>query len=171
MTTVMEKKDIDFKIEIGTKEPKQWSEREITQLKDEAKKNAKKRTPEQRLKNELMTLQFEMEKYLTDNTSTPRRLTLEKVVSNYLGILNFPFRKFALHLDTTDGNLRKYLSGERKFNTDLAMKFGHFFHTSPELWLHLQLKNELSHLKREKKQVKHYEKYDYRKALGITKYR
>lgn len=166
MATVKEKKDIDFKIEIGTKEPRQWSEREIEELKRQAKENAKKRSPEQKLRNELMALQFEMEEYLSNKTSS-KPLSLEEIVTDYLGILNIPFRKFAIVLDTTDGNLKKYLSGERRFNTDLAMKFGHFFHTSPELWLHLQLKNELSQLQKEKKQVRRYEKYDYRKVVSI----
>lgn len=167
MAIVKERKVADFKIEIGSKEPKKWSEEEIAQLKAQAKANAKDRTGEQKIKNELMALQYEMEEYVTNNVAPVKLLTLEKVVDEYLDILNIPFRKFAICLETTDGNLKKYLSGERKFNTDLAMKFGYFFHTEPELWLHLQLKNELFQLKNEKRKVKQYAKYDYKKAVSL----
>jgi addiction module HigA family antidote len=68
----------------------------------------------------------------------------------YLEALNLTFKRFAIYVDTTDGNLKKYVSGVRKFNTDLALKFGHFFHTSPDLWLNVQIKNELASLKKEK---------------------
>ena len=116
------------------------------------------------IQTRLMSLRFEIEEYLNDNPS--KLLTLESVVSNFLIVLNLPFRKFAMFLDTTDSNLKKYVTGERKFNIDLALKFGHFFHTSPELWLKLQLKNELIELNN-KKETKQYAKYDYRKVIGV----
>ena len=109
-----------------------------------------------------MALQYEIEANVNDNQSKP--LTIEDVLRDYLDILNMPFRKFAYYLDSTDSNLRKYITGERKFNNDLALKFSHFFHTTPELWLKLQLKNELFELKLSK-EVKKYKKYDYRKVL------
>ncbi|MGV8830319.1 MAG: helix-turn-helix transcriptional regulator, partial [Breznakibacter sp.] len=83
-----------------------------------------------------------------------------------LEVLNLPFRKFAICLDTTDSNLKKYVMGERKFNKDLALKFSHFFHTPADLWLKLQLKNELFDLKK-KKETKLKEKNDYRKVKGM----
>ena len=164
MTTIKDKTPIKLKLEIGTNKPKQWTESEIARLKTFANDNAKRRSDEQKTYNRLMSLRYEIEEYLNDNPS--KLLTLENVVSNYLIVLNLPFRKFAIYLDTTDSNLKKYVTGERKFNKDLALKFGHFFHTSPELWLKLQLKNELIELKN-KKETKQYEKYDYRKAIGV----
>ncbi|MEJ0105516.1 MAG: transcriptional regulator [Bacteroidota bacterium] len=165
---VKNKKDVDFTIEIGAPEPKHWTEKDLAELKAQAKENAGKRTTDQILKNELMALRYEMEDYIAGNDVTDKTMTLDNVVSAYLAILNLSFRRFAICLGTTDGNLKKYLSGERKFNKDLAMRFGNFFHTSPEIWLYLQLKNELSELKKEKRKIKQYEKYDYRKALKIA---
>jgi antitoxin HigA-1 len=164
MTTVKDKNAIKLKVEIGSNKPKQWTESEVARLKIFAKDNAKRRTDEQKINNKLMALRYEIEEYLNDNRSKP--LTLEDVVRNYLSVLNLPFRKFAISLDTTDSNLKKYVTGERKFNKDLALKFSHFFHTPAELWLKLQLKNELFELKN-KKETKQYNKYDYRKVVGI----
>ena len=84
----------------------------------------------------------------------------------YLEILNITFRKFATSIDTTDSNLKKYLSGERKFSTDLAFKFSNFFHTTPDLWISIDVKNELINLKAQKKQIGKYRKYDYEKILA-----
>ena len=46
------------------------------------------------------------------------------------------------------------------------MKFGNFFHTNPELWLRLYLKNEFIQLNAAKKDQK-YAKYDYEKQLEL----
>ena len=159
------KKNIDFKVEIGTNHSKQWTDKEISELKSFVKENAKQRSEEQKIKNELMAIRYEIEDYINDNDAKP--LSIEKVVLDCLNVLNLSFRKFAINLDTTDSNLKKYLSGERKFNADLAMKFSYFFHTSAELWLRLQLKNELLEIKKGKKQVKNYERYDYRNVISI----
>jgi len=70
-------------------------------------------------------------------------------------------------IDTTDANLKKYLSGERKFSHDLAFKFSNFFHTTPDLWLKVNIKNELLILKKEKKQATKYKKYDYEKVFAL----
>ena len=34
--------------------------------------------------------------------------------------------------------LLKILNGQRSVTGDTALRFGHFFHTSPEFWLNLQ---------------------------------
>lgn len=165
MKTVKDKDGIKMKVEIGSNEPKHWNEAQIGRLKTFAKNNAKQRSEEQKINNKLMALRFEIEEHLNDNSSKP--LTIEHVLLNYLEVLNLPFRKFAICLDTTDSNLKKYLKGERKFNNDLVLKFSHFFHTPPDLWLKLQLKNELFEL-RKKKVTKQYEKFDYRKVKGMV---
>lgn len=162
------KKHIDFAIEIGTNEPKKWSKEELQKIKSQAKTNAQQRSKAQKIKNELMTLQYKIEEYLADDTTISPKLTLEKVIADYLGVLDLSFRKFAIYLDTSDGNLKKYIIGDRKLNPDLALKFGYFFHTSPEIWLRLQLKNELLELKKEKGFLKQYEKYDYTKFLEVA---
>lgn len=155
-------KGVTLEVLIGSNTPKQWSEQEVAQLKDAAIKHDQTRTPQQKLKNELLALQYELEEYLADLDSN-KIVTIENAVDKFLQALNISFRKFAFSIDTTDGNLKKYVSGERTFNKDLALRFGHFFHTPPELWLKIQQKNEITALRKTKS--KPYLKYDYKKVL------
>lgn len=166
MNTLTKNKNLDFKVEIGRKEPSEWSSEKLANIKDLIKRESTNRTPEQRLKNELLSLKFQMEEYIENNRNDKKLSTIETFLKAYLQTLDLPFKRFAMCIDTTDGNLKKYLSGDRKFNTDLAMKFGHFFHTPPDLWLKVQLKNELIELNKGKKQVNRYKKYDYVKVLS-----
>jgi hypothetical protein len=48
------------------------------------------------------------------------------------------------------------------------MKFGCFFHTSPDLWLHIYTKNEFILLSKEKSNVSKYKKYDYNKVVHLA---
>lgn len=162
-------KAVDFKVEIGLPEGHAWSDSKLADMKALIKKESAKRSPEQRLKNELLAIQYQMEEYIEESDErNKKQYDIDSFLSAYLSTLNLNFKKFALSIDTTDGNLKKYLSGKRKFNTDLAMKFGNFFHTSPDLWLKVQLKNELIALKKEQKQVSRYKKYDYKKVVAAV---
>lgn len=105
MTTVKEKSAISLKVEIGSNKPKQWTKSEVTRLKTLAKDNAKRRSEGQKLNNKLMALRYEIEEYVNDNHSKP--LLVEDVVGNDLRVLDLPFRKFAISLDTKDSNLKK----------------------------------------------------------------
>lgn len=62
-------------------------------------------------------------------------------------------------------NLHKYLVGDRKLNSGMVLKLSSFTHTSPELWLSLQVKNEMIEINREKEKSKEYRKYDYENLL------
>jgi addiction module HigA family antidote len=167
MTQIKKNKDNDFKVEIGLNDAREWSDEKLARVKAFIKDESNKRTPERRLKNEILSIRYQMEEYLENNVIDSRhRLTLETFLNSYLKILNLTLRKFATSIDTTDANLKKYISGERKFNIDLAMKFAHFFHTTPDLWLKVQIKNELDKLNQERKQMKKYKKYDYEKVLA-----
>lgn len=159
---------MDLPIEVGSGEYKEWNSEMFSQVDDFIRKESGKRTPEQRLKIEIQSIKFQMEEYLASN-DVDKMATIDNFLNAYLHVLQLPLRQFAIYIDTTDGNLKKYIKGERKFNTDLAMKFGNFFHTSPELWLKVSLKNELLQLYKEKKQVGKYKKYDYRKLLEKNK--
>lgn len=116
----------------------------------------------------LYAIKYRMEEYVeqTDTDST-HSYSISDFLSAYLKALDLSFKKFATSIETSDSNLKKYVSGERKFNTDLAMKFGCFFHTSPELWLRLYLKNEFLLLNKEKTKVNKYKKYDYKKVVEL----
>ena len=147
----------------------EWSTEELSDAKSFAKKIAANRSPEQKLQNELLNIQYTMEEFIAGNIPEEKnkQYSLEHFLERYLTTLRLTFKKFAASIDTTDGNLKKYLSGERKFNTDLAMKFGAFFHTPPELWLKVYIKNELLLLSKQKKLISRYKKYDYLKVYSL----
>ena len=162
MVSLKKQKDSDFKIEIGLQDGKRWNDEKLAKVNAIVKSISEKRTPERKLKNEMLTIKFLIKEYL-DNESLNEKdlISLESFLNMYLKVLSITLKKFATLIDTTDSNLKKYLSGERKFNTDLALKFGHFFHTTPDLWLKVNIKNELIQFKKEKKQSGKYRKYDY----------
>jgi len=169
MASVKKNMTSDFDVKIGLPEGKSWSASKLAAMKALIKKEAAKRSPERKLKNELLGIKYQMEEYIENMDSIePKLQGIDTFLNAYLSTLNLQFKQFAVFIDTTDGNLKKYLSGQRKFNTDLAMKFGCFFHTSPDLWLKVQLKNELIALRREHRQVARYKKYDYTKVVEVV---
>jgi len=161
------KKNEDLDIEIGLKEGQEWSDEKLARIKALVKSESNKRSPQRVLRNEFLTITYQMEEYL-DNEEIPqdKLFTIKMFLASFLLIMGLSRRKFATHIDITDGNLLKYLSGERKFNTDLAMKFSSFFHTTPDIWLNVQTKNDLIRLYHEKEKVRKYSKYDYQKVLS-----
>ncbi len=152
----------DYKIDIKASGVNRISKDKLANLKSIAKELALKRLPAQKLKNEMLAIRFQMESYAINNFNELDQIrTLEMFVEQFLQVLKFTKKRFALAVNTTDGNLKKYLLGERKFNIDLAMKFGHFFHTPPDLWLNIQAKNDLILLFSNKNSYKKYAQYDY----------
>jgi plasmid maintenance system antidote protein VapI len=122
-----------------------------------------------KLKNSMSSIRYRMEEYLQNEAIREDELLgLDSWLKDYLKVLNLTLKKFADIIENKDGNLKKYLIGERKFSTDLAMKFGHFFHINPEIWLNIQIKNEMILLKREKEIAVKYAKYDYEKVIQIS---
>jgi plasmid maintenance system antidote protein VapI len=153
----------DFEMKIR---PKEWSKQELANVKAAIKAHQAKRTPEQKLKTQMLAVKCQMEDYINDaKISDKNMISLEAFIDMYLQALNITFKKFANAIDSTDANLKKYLSGDRKFSTDLALKCASFFHTSPGLWMGVYTKNELLALEKEKKQLSKYKKYDYEKVL------
>lgn len=167
MDTVKKSKGDDFDVKIGLKNDKEWTDDEMAKLKAFVKNRSNKISPDRRLKNEMLSIKYQMENYVNDE-SIKKITPLDDFLNDYLKILNITLKKFAQAIDTTDANLKKYISssGERKFNTDLALKFASFFHTTPELWLRVNIKNELLSLSKEKKQATKYRKYDYEKVMA-----
>lgn len=162
------KKDIDFNVEIGLKDGEEWSAEKLGQVKALAKELHSKRTPEQILKNQILGIQYRMEEYAeADEKRIAKPIPLEAFLHAYLNTLDISFRKFATSIGTNDANLKKYISGERKFNSDLARKFGHFFHTSPLTWMKVYQLNDLVKLRTERVGNR-YDKYDFMKVVGLA---
>jgi addiction module HigA family antidote len=140
-----------------------WSEEKMSKLKDYILAKSKKQSPEQKLKNELLAVKFQMQDYL-EKEKVDREMRILDFVKLYLKLLNITQKDLATAFGMKDTNLYKYLTGERKLNSDIVLKLSHFFNTEPELWFHIQVKNELRELKK-KEYVKSYEKYDYKNLM------
>src|SRR5690606_5270537 len=98
----------------------------------------------------MSAVRYRMEDYVKDEDATPETMrTIEDFVKDFLKVLGLKKGEFAKHIDIDDSNLNKYYRSDRRFNTVLALKFSHFFHTPADLWLKVQIKNELLELHRE----------------------
>lgn len=167
MTEIKTNTDANFKVEIGLNDGHKWSATKLAQIKAIASKKNEERSAESRLKNEILSLRYRMEEYLEKEITADDKMTIHAFVKEYLEVMNIPFNKFAVFFGKKDVNLKKYTMGERKFKADLATKFANFFHTSPELWLNIQSKNDIIEFNASK-DVKEFEKYDYLKFLELT---
>jgi plasmid maintenance system antidote protein VapI len=169
----MAKKDLnklsDDNMAIGLEEGKEWTREKLADITAFIKNENAKRTDEQKFATELLALRYKMEDYLENSSLEESQLyTIDRFLDLYLKALRLPFKTFAVSIGTRDSNLKKYLSGDRKFSIDLALKFGYFFHTSPDLWLKVQVKNDMILLGKQAKVLNKYKKYDYKKVLKTT---
>jgi plasmid maintenance system antidote protein VapI len=155
-------------IAIGQAEYKEWSAEKVAAVKAAVKEHAAKRSEEQKLSNEMVAIELKMIHYVNQESQNTRKpIKIADFLSQYLSVMKLSFKRFAEGLDTKDSNLKKYVDGERSFNGDLAMKFGSFFHTSPDLWLKVHAKNELLQLQENKKDSQRYKRYDYTMVIEI----
>jgi len=156
----------DYNVEFGPNDGHKWGAEKLIEAAEIAKEIDAKRSPEMKIKNQMLSVKYRMEEYLQSQAINENELIgLDYWLKDYLKILNLTQKKFAELIENKDGNLKKYLIGQRRFSTDLAMKFGHFFHTKPDLWLNIQIKNDVLMLKKEEQTTAKYEKYDYEKVV------
>lgn len=134
-----------------------------------AQAHHKKRSPERLLKNAMSSILYRMEHYLQDDQITLDNICgIEDFVKDFLTVLKINKTTFAQLIEVDGANLNKYYRSDRRFNTELALKFAYFFHTPPDLWLRIQIKNELVLLQKEKQAHGKYNKYDYEKLLQMA---
>jgi antitoxin HigA-1 len=161
----LKKEHKDFSVEFGPNNDHQWSAEKLSQADKISVEIASKRTSSQQLRNQIRSVRYRMEEYIQNQDVVDEEIImLDTWLKEYLKVLSLTQKRFAEIIENKDKNLRKYLIGERRFSTDLAMKFGFFFHTSPDLWLKVQIKNEFLLLQREKETKQKYSKYDYEKV-------
>ncbi len=121
------------------------------------------------IRNEMLAIRYQMESYVLDQTITANEMrSIRDFVNDFLRILNLKKGDFAGYIEIDLANLNKYYKEDRKFNPQLALKFGHFFHTPADLWLRVQFKNEMLKFEQETRLENKYKKYDYEKLLKIA---
>jgi len=141
-----------------------WNEQKQNDLKKFILSQSDKQSRERKIKNELLSIRFQMEDYI-ENIASDQPKMIQDFVKMYLKSLNITQRRLAELFEMESSNLHKYLVGDRKLNPGMILKLSSFTHTSPELWLRLQIKNELIEINREKEKSKEYRKYDYENLL------
>jgi addiction module HigA family antidote len=165
MNTEKGKKVSDFSMTIALSDGHTLTNEEKHLIKEHANFRQGNRSPERIVRNQMLSVLYRLEEYLQEENSKSMEIyTIEYFVNEFIKILNLNKSQFANHLDTDVSNLNKYLKGQRAFNTELAMKFSRFFHTPVDIWLKVQLKNDLIALQEADKGHK-YDKYDYKKVL------
>jgi addiction module HigA family antidote len=137
-----------------------WSDDKMNKLKEFILTESKKQSPERKLRNELLSIKYQMQDYIAKD-KVEREMQILDFVKLYLKLLKITQRELASAFEMKDTNLYKYLKGDRKLNPDIALKLSSFSHTQPELWYYIQTKNELYELRKEKDNLKKYQKYDY----------
>lgn len=142
-----------------------FNESKMKLVKDFIKLKSKEQTKERLLRNELLSIQFKIEDYIEKENDD--NLKLLDFIKMYLRTLNITKKDFAKYLDMHDSNLHKYLIGERRLNPKVALKISKFTHTEPEVWYRIQIKNEITELRKEERKTNEYDKYDYSKVLDL----
>jgi len=144
-----------------------WNDKKKAGLKDFIDAHSAKQSKEELVTNRLLSIQYKLEDYIQNENEDEEVLKILDFVKMYLKALNVTKKRLATYFDMRDSNLQKYLSGERKLNADVALKLSAFSHTKPEHWYSVQVKNELIELKKKKRNIAAYEKYDYRNLLEL----
>lgn len=144
-----------------------WNDKKKEGLKDFIASHSAKQSKEQLLTNRLLSIQYKLEDYIQNENDDEEVLKILDFVKMYLKALNLTKKRLATYFEMRDSNLQKYLSGERKLNAEVVLKLSAFSHTKPEHWYRVQVKNELIELKKEKRNVAEYQKYDYRNLVEI----
>jgi plasmid maintenance system antidote protein VapI len=169
MSVIRKSREKLVDITIGPNDGNKWSEEKAAGVLALAKHHHGLRSPERIRKNAMAAVRYRIEEYLLDeNITLDDVCTIEDFVTDFLKVLGLKKGEFAKYIDIDDSNLNKYYRRDRRFNTVLALKFAQFFHTPADLWLKVQIKNELLELQREKEAEEKYNKYDYEKALQIA---
>lgn len=143
-----------------------WNEDKMNQINQYILSESKKQSPERKLRNDLLSIKYQMQDYIEKET-IEKELRIIDFVKLYLKLFKITQRDLAKVFEMKDTNLYKYLKGERKLNIDLVFKLSSFSHTPPELWYYIQTKNELNELRKEKEKLIEYEKYDYKNIVSL----
>ena len=154
---------------IGPNDGNKWNKKKTEAITAKARLHRSERDKERLMRNAMSAVRYRIEDNVAQDDVTSQTMrTIEDFAMDFLNVLGLKKGEFANYIDIDTSNLNKYFRGDRRFNTVLALKFAHFFHTPADLWLKVQIKNELLELHKEQKAIKKYIKYDYKKVLQMA---
>lgn len=105
-------------------------------------------SPAERIKYDLIAIQYQMRKYLALDIVDEIK-EAGAFLRMHLKLMGIKNKEFAQYIDLEESNLSAILKGKRKINADLARRLGELFNMKPNLWLRIQNHNEIQKLKRE----------------------
>lgn len=143
-----------------------WNNEKLNDINEFVKNHSDNQSKEKKIRNKFLSIQYKIEDYIeNDDLKENEVLNILDFVKMYLKALDITKKDLAQYFGMGDSHLHKYLTGERKLNPEVVLKISSFFHTKPEYWYRIQVKNEI--VKLEKEKAKDYDKYDYKKILSI----
>lgn len=142
-----------------------WNEDKLHQVASFVRDHSESISNEIKIRNKLLSIKYKIEDYIEkEDIKESGVLSLLDFVKMYLKIFDITKRDLARYFEMEDSNLHKYLIGERKLNSEIALKISSFTHTNPEYWYRIQYKNEIAKLRIQ--EIKKYDKYDYRNLIS-----
>lgn len=142
-----------------------WNEEKLQQVANFIKGESETISDERKIRNKLLSIKYKIEDYIEkEDVKESGIISLLDFVKMYLNIFEITKRDLAKYFEMQDSNLHKYLTGERKLNSDIVLKISSFTHTDPEYWYRIQFKNEIAKLKSQ--EIKRFDKYDYRNLIS-----
>jgi len=130
--------------------------------------HSKIQTAERKFRNSMLSIQYEIEDYIGGEITHSKLLPLD-FIKKYLKLMKLSQKKFAEFIEIENSNLHKYLTGERKLNSNLVVKISTFTHTKPAHWLGIENRNELNEIEKEWNNKKKYKKYDFTTLVVTSK--
>lgn len=159
-----ENKNMELDEVIGSQDEVILSEKDAELIRTYRRKLLEDRTEQDRINDVLTGLRFSLMKYL-DTPDADKIVRLGDFLTDLLAQLNIKKGAFAEYIAISPRNINKYFSGERKFTIDHALKFEQLFQVPAEIFLEVQVKNELIEAKRSSRKT--YEKYDLNDLLAV----
>jgi len=96
---------------------------------------------EELAENQRIGVKLEMKTYL--KSESKETVLAGEFLNKLIEIYNIKKTKFAEFLEIENANLHALLRGRRKFNSKIATAVGDIFKIDPELWMYIEVKNEL----------------------------
>ena len=121
-------------------------------------------SPKQKIENKILSLKYKMEDYI-DQKEPENILFVGSFIRELLDIINIKDKNFAEYIGFSKYDFSKIVNGKRKLNSDLAIKLGQIFKIKPNLWIEIEIKNELFFLEKEKNNE--YKKYSLDYLINI----
>lgn len=136
------------------------SDEEYKLIKEKIDSFLETQSPKQKLENKILSLRYKMEDYI-DQKYPEKILFAGNFIKELLEIINVKDKTFAEYIGLSKYDFSKLLNGKRKLSSDLAIKLGQIFKIQPNLWIEIEIKNELLFIEKEKNnEYKKYSLYD-----------